>query len=56
VENVGLNTVGFVIVGAFVAAGAVALSVWKIGRVEERWTAGLTAAAGDANEPEPAAG
>jgi nickel/cobalt transporter (NiCoT) family protein len=33
-----LNTVGFVIVGMFVATWAIALLVWRYGRIEERWT------------------
>lgn len=32
-----LNVVGFVIVGMFVLTWAVALSVWRFGRIEERW-------------------
>jgi nickel/cobalt transporter (NiCoT) family protein len=37
-ENVDLNTVGFMIFGMFVATWALALGVWKYGRIEERWT------------------
>jgi len=33
-----LNTVGFVVVGMFVVTWAVALLVWRYGRIEERWT------------------
>jgi nickel/cobalt transporter (NiCoT) family protein len=33
-----LNTVGFVVVGMFVITWAVALLVWRYGRIEERWT------------------
>ncbi|MFD7667011.1 HoxN/HupN/NixA family nickel/cobalt transporter [Streptomyces sp. NPDC059788] len=36
-----LNTIGFVIVGLFFATWAAALAIWKFGRVEEKWTAGL---------------
>ena len=32
---------GFVIVGLFVATWAIALSVWRLGRIEERWSADL---------------
>jgi len=39
VAGLNLNTVGFVIVGLFVATWAVALAVWKFGRIEERWQA-----------------
>ncbi|MFE7856730.1 HoxN/HupN/NixA family nickel/cobalt transporter [Streptomyces sp. NPDC057403] len=38
---VDLNVVGFVIVGLFFATWIVALLVWKFGRIEEKWTAGL---------------
>jgi nickel/cobalt transporter (NiCoT) family protein len=40
-ENVNLNIVGFVIVGLFVATWALALAVWRYGRIEERWAAAL---------------
>ena len=32
-----LNTVGFVVVGMFVVTWAVALLVWRYGRIEEKW-------------------
>lgn len=35
-----LNTVGFGIVGVFVAVWVGALAVWKFGRIEEKWSAG----------------
>jgi high-affinity nickel-transport protein len=38
-ENIDLNTVGFMIFGTFVATWALALGVWKYGRIEERWSA-----------------
>jgi nickel/cobalt transporter (NiCoT) family protein len=37
-ENVDLNMLGFIIVGIFVATWALALAVWKYGRIEERWS------------------
>jgi high-affinity nickel-transport protein len=37
VSGLNLNTVGFVIVGLFIATWVVALAVWKFGRIEERW-------------------
>jgi len=40
-ENININLLGFVIVGMFVATWAIALSVWRYGRIEERWTAHL---------------
>ena len=39
VENIDINTLGFMIVGMFVVTWAVALAVWHFGRIEERWTA-----------------
>ncbi|MFF3984882.1 HoxN/HupN/NixA family nickel/cobalt transporter [Streptomyces sp. NPDC001601] len=41
VAGLDLNTVGFVIVGLFFATWAIALVVWKAGRIEEKWTSGL---------------
>ncbi len=40
-----INKAGFIIVGMFVATWAIALTVWHFGRIEERWTAGMEAAA-----------
>ena len=40
-ENININFLGFVIVGMFVATWAIALSVWRFGRIEERWSAHL---------------
>jgi high-affinity nickel-transport protein len=40
-ENVDINTLGFIIVGMFVVTWAVALAVWRFGRIEERWSAHL---------------
>lgn len=36
-----LNTVGFVVVGLFVATWIVALLVWKYAHIEEKWEAGI---------------
>jgi high-affinity nickel-transport protein len=41
IAGIDLNNVGFVIVGLFVATWVVALLVWRLGRVEEKWTEGL---------------
>ncbi|OIV35355.1 nickel transporter [Mangrovactinospora gilvigrisea] len=41
VSGLDLNTLGFVIVGLFVAVWLVAVAVWRFGRIEEKWTAGL---------------
>ena len=42
IAGLDLNTVGFVIVGLFFATWIAALLVWKLGRIEEKWTAGLS--------------
>jgi high-affinity nickel-transport protein len=36
-----LNVVGYVIAGLFVATWALALAVWRLARIEERWSAHL---------------
>ncbi len=38
-----LNAVGFVVVGIFVATWAIALLVWRYGRIEEKWTSAESA-------------
>jgi high-affinity nickel-transport protein len=40
-ENININTLGFIIVGMFVATWAIALAVWRFGRTEQRWSAHL---------------
>jgi nickel/cobalt transporter (NiCoT) family protein len=40
VGSVNINTAGFAIVALFVVTWAVALAVWRIGRIEDRWTSG----------------
>ena len=40
VAGLDLNYVGYVIVGVFVATWALAIAVWRFGRIEERWTVG----------------
>jgi high-affinity nickel-transport protein len=39
VAGIDLNTLGIVIAGMFVLTWAIALSIWRFGRIEERWTA-----------------
>ena len=41
IEQIDLNTLGFVIVGLFVATWVVSLAVWHLGRIEQRWSAGM---------------
>ncbi|MFJ9736989.1 HoxN/HupN/NixA family nickel/cobalt transporter [Streptomyces sp. NPDC101166] len=42
VSGLDLNVVGYVVVGLFFATWALALLVWKVGRIEEKWTADVT--------------
>jgi high-affinity nickel-transport protein len=44
IGGLDLNYVGFVIVGLFVATWAIALLVWRYGRIEEKWDARLATA------------
>ncbi|WP_375476197.1 HoxN/HupN/NixA family nickel/cobalt transporter [uncultured Jatrophihabitans sp.] len=37
--NFNLNTAGFIIVGLFVVTWIIALSVWRFGHIEEKWSA-----------------
>jgi high-affinity nickel-transport protein len=41
-ENIDINLLGYIIVGMFVATWAIALSVWRLCRIEERWSAQLS--------------
>jgi nickel/cobalt transporter (NiCoT) family protein len=41
-KNIDINTLGFIIVGMFVATWAVALVIWRVGRIEERWSLHLS--------------
>ncbi|MEU6280940.1 HoxN/HupN/NixA family nickel/cobalt transporter [Streptomyces sp. NPDC047028] len=47
IAGLDLNTVGFAIVGLFFVTWAIALVVWKAGRIEEKWTASLAHAPAD---------
>ena len=38
-EHININELGFIIVGLFVATWVVALSIWRFGHIEERWSA-----------------
>lgn len=39
--GVDLNLVGYFVVGAFFVTWALAVAIWRFGRIEERWTARL---------------
>jgi high-affinity nickel-transport protein len=41
VSGIDLNYVGYGIVGLFVLTWAIALAVWRFGRIEQRWTSRL---------------
>jgi high-affinity nickel-transport protein len=41
VSNLDLNLVGYGIVGLFVVTWAGAIAVWRLGRIEEKWAAGM---------------
>jgi high-affinity nickel-transport protein len=41
VSNIDLNLVGYGIVALFVLTWAAALAVWRFGRIEEKWAAGM---------------
>jgi high-affinity nickel-transport protein len=45
IGGLDLNSVGYVIVALFVLTWVVALAVWRYGRIEERWSAGLAPSA-----------
>ncbi|MEU0673787.1 HoxN/HupN/NixA family nickel/cobalt transporter [Streptomyces sp. NPDC006172] len=45
VSGLDLNVIGYVVVGLFFATWALALLVYKVGRIEEKWTADLTRSA-----------
>jgi nickel/cobalt transporter (NiCoT) family protein len=41
IAGIDLNAIGYVIVALFVATWAVALAVWRLAGIEERWNAGI---------------
>jgi high-affinity nickel-transport protein len=40
-EHVNINALGFIIVGMFLMTWIIALTVWRVGHIEERWSKGL---------------
>jgi nickel/cobalt transporter (NiCoT) family protein len=50
IGRLDLNLVGYAIVAMFVLTWVVALAVWRLGNIEEKWTAGLGASR-DASDP-----
>ncbi|HEY2041783.1 MAG TPA: HoxN/HupN/NixA family nickel/cobalt transporter [Jatrophihabitans sp.] len=49
VSGLDLNTVGFVIVGMFIATWAVALLIWRYANIEQKWSAGMAEAQPEAD-------
>jgi high-affinity nickel-transport protein len=41
-EHINVNALGFIIVGMFAATWIIAWTVWRVGRIEERWATRLT--------------
>ena len=41
IELIDLNLVGYLVVGLFALTWALALAVWRFGRIEQRWSAGI---------------
>ena len=41
--NFNINTAGFVVVGVFIVTWLVSLAIWRYGKVEEKWDAGMLA-------------
>jgi nickel/cobalt transporter (NiCoT) family protein len=41
IGDVNLNLVGYLVVGLFVTTWALALAVWRFGRIEQRWSAAI---------------
>jgi high-affinity nickel-transport protein len=54
--NFNVNLAGFCIAGLFVAVWAAALIYWRVGNVEDKWTAGMAATQAAAEPPDAAAG
>ena len=44
VAAVDLNVVGYIIVGMFILTWVVALGIWRVGRIEQRWSASMATA------------
>ncbi|HEX4465745.1 MAG TPA: HoxN/HupN/NixA family nickel/cobalt transporter [Solirubrobacteraceae bacterium] len=40
-EGIDINVLGFIIVGMFVLTWVFALAIWRVGRIEERWSTSI---------------
>ena len=47
IAGLDLGDVGFTVVAVFVAVWATAVTIWRLGRIEERWTTALAASGSD---------
>ncbi|MGI8846906.1 MAG: HoxN/HupN/NixA family nickel/cobalt transporter [Candidatus Dormibacteria bacterium] len=55
VSGLNLNAIGYIIVGLFVVTWAIAIAIWRFGKIEERWAlapAGMPSSAGGATATE----
>jgi nickel/cobalt transporter (NiCoT) family protein len=52
-RNFNINTAGFIIVGMFLTAWAIALAVWRLGRIEEKWSLGMERAEARSGAEQP---
>jgi high-affinity nickel-transport protein len=41
IATIDLNAVGYLVVALFVVTWAIAIAVWRFGRIEERWAANM---------------
>ncbi len=51
ISGLDLNYVGYAIVATFAVTWVVALAVWRFGRIEEKWSAGMRSAEAAGSEP-----
>ena len=51
--NFNINLAGFCIAGMFIAVWAAALVYWRVGKVEDKWTAGMAGTQAPAIAPRP---
>jgi SAM-dependent methyltransferase len=51
-QNFNINKAGFVIVGMFIVTWAVALSIWRFGKIEQKWDLAAAKAAASPNSSE----
>ena len=53
VAHFNINLAGFCIAGMFIAVWAAALIYWRVGNVEDKWTAGMAGTQAPAVAPRP---